>query len=250
MHQDRPDLGVAHIAQHRQQMIEIVAVDRPDIVEAQLLEQRAAGHIGARVLDRPRDRAVERLGQMMRQLFADVAQLQIRMPRAEPGQISRHGADRRRNRHVVVVQDHDQPLVARPGIVHRLVGHARRHRPVADHGDDVVLLAGQIPRHRHAQSGRDRGRGMRRPERVVFALRPLGKARQPAALPQRADAVAPAGQNLVRIGLVPDVPDQPVRRRVEHVVQRHRQFHHAQTRAQMPAGHRHRIDRLLPQLVR
>jgi hypothetical protein len=28
---------------------------------------------------------------------------------------------------------------------------------------------------------------------------------------QRADAVAPAGQDLVRIGLVADVPDQPVR---------------------------------------
>ena len=41
--QDRPDLGVAHVAQHRQQVVEIVAVDRADIVEAEFLEQRAAG---------------------------------------------------------------------------------------------------------------------------------------------------------------------------------------------------------------
>jgi hypothetical protein len=47
-------------------------------------------------------------------------------------------------------------------------------------------------------------------ERVVFALRALGEAGQAAALAQRADAVAPSGQNLVRIGLVADVPDQPV----------------------------------------
>ena len=41
---------------------------------------------------------------------------------------------------------------------------------------------------------------MRGAERVVFALGALGEAGQPAALAQRADAVAPAGQNLVRIG--------------------------------------------------
>ena len=183
VHQNRSDLGVAHVAQHGQQMIEIVPIDRPDVIKAQLLEQRAAGDVRARVLDRPRNRPVENLGQMPGQLFADVAQLQIRAPGAEPRQISRHGADRRRNRHVVVVQDHDQPLVARAGIVHRLISHARRHGAIADHRDDVVLLAGQIPRHRHAKAGRDRGRGMRRPERVVFALRPLGEAGQSAALP-------------------------------------------------------------------
>ena len=53
---------------------------------------------------------------------------------------------------------------------------------------------------------------MRRAERVVFALRAPGEAGQPAALAQRADAVAPAGEDLVRIGLVADVPDQPVAR--------------------------------------
>ena len=138
VHQDRSDLGVAHVAQHGQQMVEIVPVDRPDIIKAELLEQRAAGDVVARVLDRARDGAVERLGQMPGQLLADVAQLQIGAARTQSRQISRHGADRRRNRHVVVVEDHDQPLVARAGIVHRLIGHARRHGAVADHADDVV----------------------------------------------------------------------------------------------------------------
>ena len=43
MDQDRPVLHGAHIAQHGKQMIEIVPVDRADIIEAELLEQRAAG---------------------------------------------------------------------------------------------------------------------------------------------------------------------------------------------------------------
>ena len=121
----------------------------------------------------------------------------------------------------------------RARVVHRLIRHAGAHRPVADHRDHVARiprLALQIARHRHAEPGRDRGRAVRRPERVVFALRPAGEARQPAALAQRADAVAPAGQDLVRIGLVPDVPDQPVVRRVEHRVQRDRQLHHPERR--------------------
>ena len=62
--------------------------------------------------------------------------------------------------------------------------------------------------------------------------------------------VAPAGQDLVRIGLVADVPDQPVVRRVEDVVQGHGELDHAQAGAEMPAGHRDRVDRLLPQLGR
>ena len=62
--------------------------------------------------------------------------------------------------------------------------------------------------------------------------------------------VAPAGQDLVRVGLVADVPDQPVVRRVEDVVQGHGQLDHAQPGAEMPAGHRDRVDRLLPQLGR
>ncbi len=42
--EDRAFLHVAHVLQNRQQMVEIVAVDRTDIVEAEFLEQRAAVH--------------------------------------------------------------------------------------------------------------------------------------------------------------------------------------------------------------
>ncbi len=137
----------------------------------------------------------------------------------------------------------------RAGVVHRLIGHARRHRAVADDRDHGVVAVREVARHRHAEAGRDRGRGMRRAERVVFALGALGEAGQPAALAQRADAVAPAGEDLVRIGLMADVPDQPVARRVEHVVQRHRQLDHAEPGAEMAAGDRDRVDRLGAQLV-
>ena len=86
-------------------------------------------------------------------------------------------------------------------------------------------------------------------ERVVLALGALGEAREAAGLAQRADAIAPAGEDLVRVGLMADVPDQAIGRRVEHAVQRDGQLDHAEAGAQMAAGHRDGVDRLLAQLV-
>jgi hypothetical protein len=110
------------------------------------------------------------------------------------------------------------------------------------HGDDVALAAGEIARHRHAERRRNRRGRVRGPERVEFALGALGEAGQTVALAQGADAVAPAGDDLVRIGLVADVPDQAVLGGIEQVMQGDGQFHHAQSGAQMAAGDRHRID--------
>ena len=88
----------------------------------------------------------------------------------------------------------------------------------------------------HAERGRDRGRRMGGAEGVVLALVAAREAGDAAELAQRAHALAPAGQDLVRIGLVADVPDDPVARRVEHVVQRDRQLDRAEVGRQVAAG--------------
>ena len=64
----------------------------------------------------------------------------------------------------------------------------------------------------------------------------LGEAGQAAALAQGADAVAAPGEDLVRIGLVADVPDQPVARGVEVLVQGNGQLDDAEARH--PGGRR------------
>jgi hypothetical protein len=51
----------------------------------------------------------------------------------------------------------------------------------------------------------------------------------------------------VWIGLVADIPDQPVVGRVESVVDGHRQLNDAQSRTQMSARDRDRLDGLSPQ---
>src|ERR1700759_3401803 len=90
---------------------------------------------------------------------------------------------------------------------------------------------------------------MRSAERVVFAFRAAGEAGKTAALADRADAIAAAGEYLVRIGLVADVPDDAVVRRVEDVVQSGGELDHAETGAKMAAADGHRIDQLVAQLV-
>ncbi len=87
-------------------------------------------------------------------------------------------------------------------------------------------------------------------EGVVFALGAAGEAGQAVFLAQRADAVAAAGQDLVRIALVADIEDQPVVGRVEDVVDGDRQFDHAEAGAEMAAGARDRIDHLGAQFAR
>ncbi len=46
-----------------------------------------------------------------------------------------------------------------------------------------------------------------------------------------------------------DVPDQPVARRVKYIVQGHGQLDDAKAGAEMAAGYRDRVDRLLTQFI-
>ena len=75
MDQDRlVEPAVARVLQDRQQVVEIVTVDRADIVEAQLVEQGAAGHEAARELLGALGRELERLGQRLGEGAAEIAQ--------------------------------------------------------------------------------------------------------------------------------------------------------------------------------
>ena len=68
---------VAHIAQNGQEVIEGMPVDGADMVEAEFLEQRAAGGPAARMAHGAGNGAVHRLAQIGRQLFAEIADAHI-----------------------------------------------------------------------------------------------------------------------------------------------------------------------------
>ena len=245
---------LAQVLQRGNECIEVVPIDRAEVGEAQLLEQRGRHQHALGVLFQLAGQLVH--GRHHRQhLAGHVTCLHDRPGRQRARQIVVHRPHGRRDRHVVVVQDDQQVHVPHhAGIVERLEGHAGAHGTIADHRHVAPaagpLVLAQVARgHRHAQRRRNRGGRMRGAEGVVLALAAPRKARQALILPQRGHLVAPAGEDLVRIGLMAHVPDQPVMRGVEHIVQRDGQFHRTQIGRQVPPGTRHGVQNELPQLV-
>src|SRR5690606_19410355 len=72
---------------------------------------------------------------------------------------------------------------------------------------------------------------------------------QAILLAQGGHAPATAGEDLVRVGLMPHVPDQPVVRRVEDVVQGNGQLDDAEAGAKVTAGLADAEEQLLAQLI-
>ena len=87
-------------------------------------------------------------------------------------------------------------------------------------------------------------------EDVELALgAPQEAARAVGAL-DPAQRRAASGQRLVSVGLVPDVPDQPVARGVEHPVERHAQLDRAEAAREVAADLGADRDQLVAQCAR
>jgi hypothetical protein len=85
---------------------------------------------------------------------------------------------------------------------------------------------------------------------VVLGLGDRAERGEPAVLADRPQLVAPPGQDLVRIGLVADIPQDPVARGVEQRMQRHRDLAGAEVRPEVAAYLPHRVDQQLAHLLR
>ena len=84
---------------------------------------------------------------------------------------------------------------------------------------------------------------------VALTLRPLRKAAHAAVFTQLIKSFPAPGQELMRIGLMPHVPDDLILRQVSHEVERHRKLHSPQIGAQMPTGLTDLIDQEFPDLL-
>ena len=133
----------------------------------------------------------------------------------------------------------------------RLVGDAAGQRPVADHRGDLAVLADPLA-HRLLEPDRvaDRGRGVAGAHDVVLGLEDRAERGQAAVLADRRQCLAPAGEDLVRVGLVADVPEHLVARRVEQAVQRHRQLAGAEVGPEVAADLTDRVDDVGAHLLR
>lgn len=88
-----------------------------------------------------------------------------------------------------------------------------------------------------------------RPERIVFALGHARKTADAVQLPFGFKRLAASRDDLVGVGLMADVPDDPVLRGVEDVMQGRSQFHGPEARCQVARIDRTLVDDVTPQLV-
>jgi len=250
MHQNRVIFGrVANVRQNRNQLIETVSVYRSDVIKAQFFKQSAARNEPFGVTFGFQRGFLDKLGQTRRHVQSDLTQSHIGFRRNQMRQMMAQRPDGTRDRHVVVVQNHDQTRIFRSRVVQCFKRHARTHRPVADNADDVVLSAPHIAPGSHADRRRY-GRGtVSRAKRIILAFTAFRKTGQPVFPPQCVEFFTPSRQQFVRVALMSDVPNQFIVGRVEHIMQSDRQFDDAQTGAQMPARVRHDADNFLPDFL-
>ena len=133
----------------------------------------------------------------------------------------------------------------------RLERDAAGHRTIADDGHDAagVDLAALAHRLLDPDGVSDRRRGVPGAHRVVLGLRDRAERREAAVAADRRELVAAPREDLVRVGLMPDVPEDLVARGVEQRVERDRELAGAEVRAEVAADLADGLDDVLADLL-
>ena len=220
------------VAQRRHQGADVVAVQRADVVEAQLLEHRPRQHHSLQVplgaaRQLPHGRGLAQY------LLPAIAQLGVQRPREHLGKPIGQGAASGGACRITVVENHQHVGVQRAGMIEGLKRHARGQGAIPDDRHDLSRLTPPCRRNRHGERGADRSAAMCRARVLVPVCEARRERRRAARVSVK--AIAPAAQHRVGETLVATVPDDAVGGGVEHVMHGDRQFNRREPRGQ-PLG--------------
>ena len=222
-------LPVADGAQCAFQLFHVVAIHRPDVLEAHILEH-------GRVVHCPTQKRLA-LGDVFFQWSAHqrysiqkaahiILGIKIGRGRAQMSQIAGKCTDIFRNGHLVVVQDHKK-VVQLFNVVHALVDHAAGKGTIADHRDHKPCFMMQLFGPRHADRKRKRRVSVPGNECIVFALVRVRETGDPVELAQLIKLSAPTRKDLVCVALVTDIKHDFVLWCIQNTVQRNGKLYHA-----------------------
>ena len=230
------------------QGLEVVAVDRPQVDEPQLLEEHP-------VVQRGLDRVLELLepalgvladqGNIGQERFDPLVPVVVGARHPGAVEVIGQAADPRADRHLVVVEDDQQLLLQPAGVVERLEDDARGQGAVADDGDGVPvggpdeLVADLEPQGRGGSTA-----GVAGHEQVERAFGRVGVTHQAPLGPDRVQPVGAAGDQLVGIDLVARVPDQAVAGEVEGQMQGQAELDDAQVAGEVSRAAADHVDQL------
>ena len=140
---------VTQVLQRGNQRLHVMAVNRPDIVEAEFLEDRA-GHDHALGVLFKAPRQLKQGRRVLKHGLGGVTRCGVELAAHQARQVAVERPDRRRDRHVVVVQDDQHIRVGHPGIVQRLERHAGAHCTITNDRHCLAVFTLQLGGHRHA----------------------------------------------------------------------------------------------------
>ena len=141
------------------------------------------------------------------------------------------------DRHIVIIQYDQQVVGVRRGIVQPFECHTTTHSAVSNEGHDTATLILEGCGYGHTQRCRYGIRRMPGSKGVVLTLRGNRKASQPSPSTQRVEVTTTSCEDLVYVGLVPDVPDDAVFGGIKDIMHRHGDLYGTEVGAEMPWYH-------------
>ena len=209
----------------------VMPVYRTDILDPQIFEEHPRDNdlldavlCIADAVDHP----VAVYRDLVERVFHTALQVRIGVGRAQTAQVNRKAAHIFRDGHFVVIENNNEIGLELRRVVQRLIRHAAGKRTVPDHGDNAVGIPAQVPRPGIAQACGDGCGAVSGVKGIAVTLLPFRESAQPAPFAEPVKGIHPACQDLVGIGLMPDVPDDLILRKIQRQMQRHRQLHHTQ----------------------
>ena len=256
---------IPRLAEKTHKRRDVVSVDRANRHQTEVLEPTALDLVGVEPALGSLARGVIGLfqntaaGQTLEGFLRLLLKGSVTGAQAEAIEVMRHRALRMADAHAVVVQDDEELAFERSRAVQALHRDTVHNGSVADHRDHApapgrflrieAVAVERIPS-RHADRGRNPGAGVADAKKVVRRFGRLGKTRHALPRSEIREHAQAAGQKLVRIALMADVPNQAVFRRVVQIMQRDGQLDHAESRAEMAARGGDLLDQIVAQLAR
>ena len=233
--QELASLESAQVTQGGREGGHVMPVNRPDVIKTKFFEQ-STGHEHAFYMFFPAPHELPGSRQVLQDAPATFTDTGIEAPGQDACQVIAHGAPVWRDGHFIIIQYDQQVAVQVTGVIEGLVGHPGGHGTVADNCNRMMVPVLHGGCSRHTQCSADRGAGVPGPEGIVLTFLAVEKTTEPVTAAQAAHCIAPAGQDFVGIGLVPDIPDQSITGCIKDMVQGDRQFDGPESRRQVTAG--------------
>ncbi len=222
---------------------QIVAVDGAEVLESEFLKENGGPeHAFCRFFGTADDLDGCFAGEALDETGGAVVQVLVVLVGDDAMQVASDGPDIAVDGPLVVVQHHDHAPGLLGDVVHCFKRDAVGECSVARDGDHVLVAAGEVARHGHAQRSRKRSPCMAGAVAVVLALGAQHEPVQAAGLADGLKAVETAGEDFVHVSLVAEVEEDPVLGSIEDGVESQRELDDAEIGTKMAAGFRKSLD--------